>query len=69
MTFFSFNVLSANSSECVLMNNQECKARPKIIDINNDEPDFFLFGIKVNKRGEDCNNINNPYAKLCIPDI
>ena len=25
MAFFSFNVLSVNSLECVSMNNQECK--------------------------------------------
>ena len=28
ITFFSFNVLNANSLECVSMNNQECKIRP-----------------------------------------
>ena len=26
-----FNLLYVNSLECVSMNNQECKARPKII--------------------------------------
>ena len=34
VTFFSFNVLNANSLECVLMNNQERKIRPKIINLN-----------------------------------
>ena len=42
MTFFIFNVLSVNSLECVSLNNQDYKARPKIIDVNNDEPVFFL---------------------------
>ena len=27
MTFFSFNVLSVSSLECILMKNQECKLR------------------------------------------
>ena len=27
MTFFSFNVLSVNSLECVSMNNQECEVK------------------------------------------
>ena len=27
MTFFSFNVLSVNSLECISMKNQECKVR------------------------------------------
>ena len=38
MTFFSFNPLSVNSLECVSVNNQECKIRAKVIDINNNEP-------------------------------
>ena len=47
MTFFSFNVLSVNSLECVSMNNQECKARPRIIDVNSNEPMFYPYSIKV----------------------
>ena len=35
VSFLIPNVLSVNSLECVSMNNQECNARPKIIDINN----------------------------------
>ena len=46
------------------MNNQECKTRTKIININNNEPVFYPFSIKVS-----CNNINDPYAKLCVPDV
>ena len=51
------------------MNNQECKARPKIIDLNNNEPVFYPYSIKVNKCSGICSNINDPYAKLCVPDI
>ena len=68
-TFFSSNVLDVNSLECVSMNNQECKARTKIIDVNNNEPVFYPYSIKVNKCGGSCNGINDPYAKLCVPDI
>ena len=64
-----FNLSYVNSLECVLMNNQECKARPKIIDVNNDEPVFYPDSIKVNKCSGSCSNINDPYAKLGIPDI
>ena len=53
----------------VSMNNQECKVRPKIVDINSNNPMFDPFSIKVNKRSGNCNNINNPYAKICVPDI
>ena len=54
------------------MNNQECKARPKIINVNNNEPVFYPYSIKfltVSKCGGTCSNINNPYAKLSVPDI
>ena len=53
---------------CVSMNNQECKVRPKIVDINSNNPMIYPFGIKVNKCSRNCNNINNPYAKICVPD-
>ena len=69
VTFLILNVLSVNSLECISMNNQECKERPKIIDINNNETVFYPYSIKVNKCSGNCNNNNNPYAKLCIPDV
>ena len=30
---------------------------------------FYPFSIKVNKCGESCNGINDPYAKLFVPNI
>ena len=51
------------------MSNQECKTRPKIINVNNNELVFYPYRIKVNKCSGSCNNINDPYAKLCVPDI
>ena len=68
MTTF-FNLSHVNSLECISMNNPECKARPKIIDVNNNEPMFYPYSIKVNKCSGSCSNINDPYAKLCVPDI
>ena len=40
-----------------------------LIDLNKDEPVFYPLIIKVNKCGGDCNNINDPMAKLCVLDI
>ena len=43
-------VLSSNITgalNCVSMNNQECKVRPKIVDINSNSPMFYPFSIKV----------------------
>ena len=64
-----FNAIKVNSLECMSMINQKCMSRPKIIDINNNEPVFYPYSINVNKCSGSCNNINDPFAKLCIPDI
>ena len=64
-----FNAIKVNSLECMSMINQKCMSSPKIIDINANEPVFYPYSIKVNKCSESCNNINDPYAKLCVPDI
>ena len=39
---------NANSLSCISMNNQECKTRPQVIDVNGDEPVFFPFSTEVN---------------------
>ena len=57
-----------NALDCISMKNQECKVRPEIININSNNPIFYPFSIKINKCSGNCNNINNPYAKICVPD-
>ena len=32
---------SVNSLSCISMNNQECKTRPQVVNVNGDEPVFF----------------------------
>ena len=64
-----FNLSYVNSLEFISMNNQECGARPKIVDVNNDEPVFYPYSIRVNKCGGSCSITNDMYAKLCVPDI
>ena len=51
------------------MKNQECKVRPKTININSNNPIFYPFSVKINKCSGNCNNINDPYARICVPDI
>ena len=68
ITFFSSIVLNVNSLECVSMNNHECKIRPEIINFNTNEPLFYPYSIKINKCKVSYNTINNPYAKICVPD-
>ena len=42
------------------------KVRPEILNINSNKPSFYPYSILVNKCSGSCNNINDPYAKLCI---
>ena len=42
MIFLCFNPLNVNSLGFVSINDQECKIRTKIIDINNNKPTFYL---------------------------
>ena len=51
------------------MKNQECKVIPEIININSNNPIFYPFSVKINKCSGNCNSINNPYAKICVPGI
>ena len=54
---------------CISMNNQEHKKTPQIVNVNRDDPVFFPYSIKTSKCSGSCNNTNNPYAKLCVPDV
>ena len=60
--------MSCNALKCVSMNNQEYKRRPEIININSNELSFYPYSIEINKCSGSCNNIDDPYAKLCVPD-
>ena len=71
--FIGLTILSgftnANSLSFISMNNQECKTRSQVINVNGDEPVFFPFSIETSKCSGTCNNINYPYAKICVPDV
>ena len=63
---FLSSLLSATPLSCISMINQAFKVRPEIINVNNNEPVFFPFSIKTIKYTGTCNNINDPYAKVCV---
>ena len=71
--FIGLTILSgftnANSLSCISMSNQACKARPEIINVNSNNPVFYPFSVKASKCSDNCNNINDPYAKICVPDV
>ena len=67
-SLFLSSLVSTTPLSCISLKNQECKVRPKIADINSNNPIFYPFSIKINKCSGNCNNINIPYAKICVPD-
>ena len=68
MNFFIYNVLNVDSLYCVSINNQKCKIRSEIINVNTNKPMFHLYSITSNKCKGSCKTINDPYAKLCVPE-
>ena len=68
-SLFLSSLVSTTSLNCISMKNQECKIRSEIINVNSNEPIFYPFSIKTNKCGGSCSNINDPYAKICVPDV
>ena len=60
--FVGLTILSgfknANSLSCISMNNEECKTRLQVINVNGDELVFFPFSIETSKCSGSCNNIS-----------
>ena len=64
-----FSIAPSVGLECVSKVNQKCISRPKIIDVNKNEPVFYPYSIEVNKLQDplSCNTINDPFAKYVFP--
>ena len=65
----SVNLLTITPLRCISMTNPECKVRPQIVNVNSDETVFYPFSIKASNCSGSCNNINDPYAKMYVPDV
>ena len=68
-SLFLSSLVSTTSLNSISMKNQECKVRPEITNVNSNELVFYPFSIKTSKCSSSCNNINDPYAKICVPDV
>ena len=71
--FTGLKILSSftnvNSLSYISTNNQECKTRPQVVNVNGDEPVFFPFSTKTSKCSGSCHNINHKYAKICCKKL
>ena len=66
-----FGVIKTKTLECVSVVNQKCMPRPKILDVNEGvgEALFYPYNVLVNKCSGSCNTLDDPMAKLCVPNI
>ena len=71
LTISLFSIIKTRSLECVSVINQKCMTRPKILDVNEGvgEALFYPYNVLVNKCSGSCNTLDNPMAKLCVPNI
>ena len=71
LTISLFSILKVEALECVSVINQKCMPRPKILDVNEGvgEALFYPYNVLVNKCSGSCNTLDNPMAKLCVPNI
>ena len=49
MVFFGYNLSSVNLLSCISMNNQKCKVRPEIVNVNSNELIFYPFSTRTSK--------------------
>ena len=46
-SLFLSSLVNITPLSCISMNNQACKVRPEIINVNSNEPVFYPFSIKT----------------------
>ena len=68
-SLFLSSLVGTTPLSCISVNNQTCKVRPEIVNINSNEPVFYPFSIKTSKCSGSCNSINDPHAKICVSDV
>ena len=66
-----FDIIKTKALECVSVVNQKCMPRSKILDVNEGvgEALFYPYNVLVNKCSGSCNTLDDPMAKLCVPNI
>ena len=66
-----FSILKVKTLECLSVINGKCMPRPKILDVNEGvgEALFCLYNVLVNRCSGSCNMVNDPMAKICVPNI
>ena len=66
-----FSIIKTKALEYVSVVNQKCMPRPKILNVNEGvgEALFYKYNVLVNKCSGSCNTLDDPMAKMCVPNI
>ena len=65
-----FSIIKTKALECVSVVNRECTPRPKInINEGIGKALFYSYNVLVNKCSGSCNTLDDPMARLCVPNI
>ena len=66
-----FSMIKTKALECVSVVNRKCMPRPKVLDVNEGvgEALFYLYNVLVNKCSGSCDTLDDPMARLCVPNI
>ena len=66
-----FCIIKTKALECLSVIIKKCMLRPKILDVNEGVGGalFYLYNILVNKCSGSCNTLDDPMARLCVPNI
>ena len=71
LTISLFSIIKTKALEYMSVVNQKCMPRPKILDVNEGvgEALFYPYNVQVNRNSVSCNTLDNPMAKLCVPNV
>ena len=66
-----FGIIKTKALECVSVIYRKCMPRTKILDVNEGvgEALFYTYNVLVNKCSGSCDTLDNPIAKMCVPNI
>ena len=71
LTISLFSIIKTRALECVSAINRKCMPRSKILDVNKGDGEalFYPYNVLVNKSSGSCDTLDNPMAKMCVPNI
>ena len=71
LTISLFSIIKTTALECVSVIDRKFMPRPKILDVNEGvgEALFYPYNVLVNKCSGSCDTLDDPMAKLCVPNI